>query len=146
MIRKLNVGDIEEIVELEKQCFKSPWTKDQFKYELLENPFANLWGLVIDDKLVGYYDLWIIFETSELANIAVLPEYQHQGYGQQLMNHIELKASEAECETIGLEVRVSNERAIALYERNGFFTISTKPGYYKDEDGYEDAYRMMKGI
>ena len=92
--------------------------------------------------VIGYYDLWIMFENADIASIAVDVPYRHKGYGEQLMNHLELQALKAGCENIGLEVRVSNQDAIRLYERHDFFIIATRKDYYKDEDGY----RMMKGI
>ena len=146
MIRKMKVSDIPAVLALENKAFKTPWTEDQFRYELLDNPYAVLWVYEEEGKIRGYYDLWIIFENAELATIGVDPAYQKQGIGQKLMDHLTAEAMKHECENIGLEVRVSNLPAIKLYERNGFFTINVRPGYYKDQDGHEDAYRMMKGI
>ena len=62
------------------------------------------------------------------------------------LNHLEQQAANSLCETIALEVRVSNEKALRLYRQHDFVIINTKPGYYKDPSGYEDAYFMMKGI
>ena len=146
MIRKLKKSDLDAVLEIEKQCFDDAWSRNDYLYEIYDNPYAQLWVLVEDDKVVGYYDLWVTFEQAEIANIAVLPDYQHKGYGQQLMKHLERKAMEAGCETIGLEVRVSNENAIRLYESQGFTVINVKQGYYRHNGKYEDAYRMMKGI
>lgn len=146
MIRKLKHSDLDQVMEIEEQCFHDAWKRKDYEYEINDNPYAQLWVLVEDNKVIGYYDLWVTFEQAEVANIAVLPEYQHRGYGKQLMKHLELKAMENGCETIGLEVRVSNVDAIRLYESQGFSVINTKPGYYKHNGTYEDAYRMMKGI
>ena len=146
MIRKMKVSDIPEVEAMEQRAFKSPWTSEQFHYELTENPYAQLWVYEEEGVIRGYYDLWIIFENAEMATIGVDPDYQKRGIGQKLMDHLTNEAMKHECETIGLEVRVSNTPAIKLYERNGFFTINVRPGYYKDRDGHEDAYRMMKGI
>ena len=146
MIRKLKHSDLDQVMEIEEKCFHDAWKRKDYEYEINDNPYAQLWVLVVDDKVIGYYDLWVTFEQAEVANIAVLPEYQHRGYGKQLMKHLEQKAMENGCETIGLEVRVSNADAIRLYESQGFSVINTKPGYYKSNSTYEDAYRMMKGI
>ena len=146
MIRKMKKSDLNEILEIERLCFDDAWSRKDYEYELYDNPYAQLWVMIEDDRIVGYYDLWITFEQAEIANIAVLPDYQHRGLGQQLMRHLEMKAMENDCETIGLEVRVSNVQAIRLYENQGFSVINTKPGYYRHAGKYEDAYRMMKGI
>ena len=146
MIRRMRPSDLNEVLQIEQKCFKHPWNKDQYLYEMNENPYSQIWVMERNGKVIGFYDVWLIFEQAEIANIAVDPAWQHYGLGDQLMKHLEEQARENGCETIGLEVRVSNERAIRLYERNGFFIINTRQGYYKDPDGFEDAYRMMKGI
>lgn len=146
MIRKAVSSDIDKLCEIEKRCFKAPWNHSQFEYELRENPYANIWVLDLDGVIIGYYDLWIIFEHGEIANIAVDRPFQQMGYGSLLMDHLERQAKERGCETLSLEVRVSNQQAIRLYSQHDFITVNVKPGYYKDPDGYEDAYFMMKGI
>ena len=138
----MTVRDLPQVLAIEQRCFKNPWNEKQYLYELQENPYACLWVMTDGDRVIGYYDLWLIFEQGELANIAIDTPYQHQGLGARLMKHMEDYARQKGLETIGLEVRVSNQAAISLYERNGFFTINVKPKYYDDEDGY----RMMKGI
>ena len=142
MIRKMRHSDLKQVLEIEERSFKEPWTLKQYDYELHDNPYATLWVMEKDGTIIGYYDLWIIFENAELANIAVDTIYRNQGYGQQLMDHLQQQAINRGCENISLEVRVSNEAAIRLYEKNDFFTVSLRKDYYKDEDGY----RMMKGI
>jgi len=142
VIRKMRQSDLPQIVEIEKRCFSNPWNSKQYEYELNDNPYSSLWVLEEDGQIIGYYDLWIMFENADIASIAVDVPYRHKGYGEQLMNHLELQARNAGCENIGLEVRVSNQDAIRLYERHDFFIIATRKDYYKDEDGY----RMMKGI
>ena len=142
MIRKMRRTDLNEVIEIENRCFPTPWTREQYEYELRDNPYSNLWVLEENGKVIGYYDLWIMFENADIASIAVDVPYRHMGYGEKLLKHLELQARNRECENIGLEVRVSNRDAIRLYERHDFFIIGTRRGYYDGEDGY----RMMKGI
>ena len=146
MMRKATAGDLKILAEIEKRCFPNPWTEAMFRYELNENPYASIWILEEKGNIIGYYDLWIIFERAEIATIAVDEPYQQQGYGSVLMNHLEQQASSSGCENICLEVRVSNEKAQRLYRSHDFVIVNTKPGYYKDPNGFEDAYFMMKGI
>ena len=91
MIRKMKKSDLNEILEIERLCFDDAWSRKDYEYELYDNPYAQLWVMIEDDRIVGYYDLWITFEQAEIANIAVLPDYQHRGLGQQLMRHLEMK-------------------------------------------------------
>ena len=136
--------DLTQVVDLENICFlKGGWNIEQFRYELLENPFSNLLVFEENQMIIGYIDWWITYEQAQLANIAVCPTNRKQGVGQQLLNKALQKAIEEECENMTLEVRVSNERAIQFYEKNGFITVNTRKNYY--EDG-ENAYLMIKPL
>ena len=144
MIRKMVETDLTQVVDLENICFpKGGWNIEQFRYELLENPFSNLLVFEENQMIIGYIDWWITYEQAQLANIAVCPTNRKQGVGQQLLNKALQKAIEEECENMTLEVRVSNERAIQFYEKNGFITVNTRKNYY--EDG-ENAYLMIKPL
>ncbi len=148
MMRKVLASDLDKICEIESKSFVSAWNKGQFEYELNENPYSNLYLLEDEDTkdIIGYFDLWVIFERAEIATIAVNPKYRKMGYGDILMEKIEEIAMEELCETISLEVRVDNVEALGLYEKHGFITINTKEGYYKEDGKFTDAYFMMKGI
>ena len=136
--------DLTQVVDLENICFpKGGWNIEQFRYELLENPFSNLLVFEENQMIIGYIDWWITYEQAQLANIAVCPTNRKQGVGQQLLNEALQKAIEEECENMTLEVRVSNKRAIQFYEKNGFITVNTRKNYY--EDG-ENAYLMIKPL
>ncbi|MBR5049188.1 MAG: ribosomal protein S18-alanine N-acetyltransferase [Erysipelotrichaceae bacterium] len=147
MMRRMRVSDLDEVLAIEEKCFPiGTWNRSQYLYELNENPYSRLWVLEQQGKIVGYYDLWTIFERAEIATIAVAPEHQKRHYGGQLMRHLIAQAREQHCENISLEVRVSNQAAISMYEHFDFIIINTRPGYYRTADGYEDAYLMMRGI
>lgn len=143
MIRRFQKEDVDSVIEIENRCFSRPWKYSDLDYEANSNPYAQIYVLEEDGKIIGFYDLWVIFENGELARIAILPEYQHKGYGKMLMEHMEETAMNNGCETIALEVRVSNEKAINMYSSFGFVTINIKEKYY---DNGEDGYRMMKGV
>ncbi|MGN1399047.1 MAG: ribosomal protein S18-alanine N-acetyltransferase [Erysipelotrichaceae bacterium] len=146
MIRKMTENDLDRVLEIEEQCFYSNWNYQQYLYELNENPYSNLYVYLQDDKIVGYFDLWIIFERAEIATIAVDPIYQGKHIGKKMMDYLQNLAIENGCETISLEVRVSNERAKNLYQSCGFIFVNIKPAYYQTKDGFEDGLFLMKGI
>ena len=60
------------------------------------------------------------------------------------MNHVIRMAEENGCEDISLEVRISNKKAINLYEKYGFIQINVRKSYYANP--IEDAYLMMKPL
>ncbi len=142
--RRMKVEDLERVEEIEVQNFSRPWSIEQFKYELNDNPYSRMFVIEVDGNIIAYYGIWITFEECQITTIAVEDHYKGHGYGSRMMEHLENEAREAFCERISLEVRVSNEKALHMYEKYGFEVINKRIGYY--EAPREDAYVMMKGI
>lgn len=145
MIRTMRLEDLEQVETLEQQCFSDPWTLDSLRYELEGNPFSTPY-VFIDDQdqtMIGYAHLWITFEQAQLANIAIAPQYRKQNKGSILLKHLIEIARAQECETMTLEVRKSNQAAIALYEKFGFSPVNVVKRYYSDG---EDAILMGIGF
>jgi ribosomal-protein-alanine N-acetyltransferase len=144
MIRKAGEKDLPVLAEMEAELFPShPWKESDFAYEIRENPFSEIFLEEKDETAEGYVVLWIMYEQAQIANIGVRRAFQHEGIASQLMHACINRAIEAGCENLSLEVRVSNAKAIGLYEKFGFLNINTRKKYY--EDG-EDAYLMVKPL
>lgn len=145
MIRAMRLEDLEQVEALEQRCFDDPWTLDSLRYELEGNPFSTPYVLIDDQeqKIIGYAHLWITFEQAQLANIAIDPLYRKQNKGSVLLKHLIEVARAQECETMTLEVRTSNQAAIALYEKFGFSPINVIKRYYSNG---EDAILMGIGF
>ena len=80
-------------------------------------------------------------ERAHVNNVAVHPDWRGHGYGRLLMRELMRMAYRAlEIIRMTLEVRVSNEAALALYRSMGFDVAGRRKGYY--EDTGEDAYIM----
>lgn len=144
MIHKMTDGHLQQVVAIEERVFTSGWPKSEYEYELHDNPYASLYVVQKNNKVVGYFDLWVMYEKAEIANIAVHPDYMQKGYGQLMMDTLLKKSIEAGCETISLEVRMSNIAAIQLYKKNGFIEVNVRKNYYSDNG--ESAYLMVKPI
>lgn len=144
MIRNTVEQDIHAIIEIEKLCFTSQWTYEMFLYELHENEFGHFYVLCDENHVVGFIDFWITFEICQLANIAIHPAYQGRGYSKKLMNIMIKVANAHQCETIMLEVRVSNNTAKKLYKSYEFIEVNIRKGYYSDNG--EDAIVMCKAL
>lgn len=144
MIRKASEKDLTQILNIEELCFTSRWTKEMFLYELQENAFGYMYVLEKDARIVGFIDFWITFECCQLANIAIHPKKQGQGFSRMLMDFMIEKAQQKQCETIMLEVRPSNTVARSLYERYDFIEMNIRKGYYSDNG--EDAIIMCKAL
>ena len=139
LLRAMAVNDLDQIIVLEHQLFSSPWSKEDYLYELSSNPYAKYYVLE-DDKIIGYVGMWITYETAQITTIGIAKERQGQGLSKFLMNKVD--GETRDCEAITLEVRVSNTRAIRLYESYGFRKEAIRKDYYLDN--HEDAYLMMK--
>lgn len=144
MIRVMTLEDLDRIVEIEKQCFTSLYKKEQYAYELEDNPCAKLFVLEKDGNIVAFIDYWITFESCQLTKLAVAEKYRHQGCASALMEYMIEDAINEKCEAILLEVRKSNQVAISLYEAYEFIKIGERKGYYSDN--HEDALVMGKVI
>lgn len=139
LLRAMRLSDLDNITPLEHQLFSSPWSKDDYIYELSSNPYAKYYVLE-DDKIVGYVGIWITYETAQITTIGIAKERQGEGLSKLLMNKVIEETKD--CEAITLEVRVSNVKAIKLYESYGFKKEAIRKDYYLDN--HEDAYLMMK--
>lgn len=143
-IKQMEIDDIEKVVKIDSICFPVGWSSTEYKREILENEFAYLYVLKINEEIIGYIDFWITFDICQLTKIAILPEYRRQKYAHVLMDEMIKKAEELQCESISLEVRVSNKSAQRLYESYGFLKVNVRKGYYQDNG--EDANYLIKPL
>ena len=142
--RKMQVEDIDRVFEIETNSFKTPWSKESFLQELVENTLAEYYVLVLDDYIVGYGGMWLIIDEIHITNIAIDTAFRGRGYSKTLMDAIIDFGHVNGYHHMTLEVRVSNEVAIALYEKFDFVSVGKRPKYYVDTG--EDALVMWKEI
>lgn len=144
MMEEMKIEDLPEVLKLEEESFAAHWSEKDFRFELTENPYAKIYVLRDNGRIIGYCDIWIIFERMEIASIAIAKEFRRKGLGYQMMQFIEQMGKENECEFAFLEVRESNLPARELYKKCGFIELRVKRDYY--QDNHEDAIEMMKGL
>jgi ribosomal-protein-alanine N-acetyltransferase len=122
-------ADLAEVLELEQTVYPHPWSMANFVDSLASAYQA--WVLRDPDgELLGYFLLMAIVDEAHLLNVAVSAERQGQGLGRFLLNQAVACARGLGMETMLLEVRPSNERALEIYRRYGFQTIGRRKGYY----------------
>jgi tRNA threonylcarbamoyladenosine biosynthesis protein TsaB len=84
-------------------------------------------------------------DVAHVLVIAVAPDHQRQGHAQQLLAQITRSAQAQGAEGLLLEVRPSNDAALAFYAREGFNQIGVRRDYYPAGRGArEDAYVLKK--
>ncbi|HIA04130.1 MAG TPA: ribosomal-protein-alanine N-acetyltransferase, partial [Myxococcales bacterium] len=140
----MTAEDIDAVVLLEQGAFADPWNTRDFVSEL-KNPRSNV-QLLRNSRgtLLGHVVFWVVLDQVEVLDIAVAIEHRRQGYGRLLMEHVVAMSQKQGCNLISLEVRRSNEAAMALYEGMGFLPVAVRPKYYAHDN--EDAIVMQRSI
>ncbi|MBR6941295.1 MAG: ribosomal protein S18-alanine N-acetyltransferase [Clostridia bacterium] len=123
------------IVNIENQCFSSPWTEEEIR-EASENPVYRFLVAECEDT-AGYIGVIEICGEAYITNVAVLPGYRGNGIGRALLKAAVDGAQERNCDFITLEVRESNSVAIDLYKSLGFTEAGKRRNFYTKPD--EDA-------
>ncbi len=122
-------SDLEQVYALEQSVYPHPWSMANFEDSLNSNYQA--WILRDrDGELLGYFLLMAVVDEAHLLNVAVSAERQGQGLGRFLLNQAVACARGLGMESVLLEVRPSNTRALEIYERYGFQHIGRRKGYY----------------
>lgn len=120
---------IEAIAAIERACFADPWSEAGLEEEL-HNPCARFTVAEHLGNVRGYLGAHIVADEMTIANIAVSPAYRRQNVARALLHDACVTAQERHLSRITLEVRVSNEAAIALYENMGFVKDGIRPHFY----------------
>lgn len=144
MIRPMLLKDLESVMTLETLCFSVPWSKEAFHKEITENKLAHYLVIEEADEIIAYGGVWYIYDEGHITNIAVHPNHRKKGFGKDLVQAMMDQAKTDEIHHMTLEVRVSNQPAITLYERIGFESAGIRPKYYTDNQ--EDALIMWRTL
>jgi ribosomal-protein-alanine N-acetyltransferase len=138
-IRPLHYGDLPDVIAIERRAFPAPWSLAMFVLEL-SKPASICLGAVRNGELVGYLVCSRYHTVWHLMNIAVDHDARRLGVARALIEHL-LESTGAH-ERYTLEVRVSNDVAIHMYESFGFRTAGVRRRYYHDNN--EDALIMWR--
>ena len=138
----MNADHLDEVAELERICFSTPWSRNMLAEELDNLLSAFLVALDDADRVVGYAGVQVILDEGYITNIAVRPECRRQGVAAQLLQVFMDFAKANKLSFLTLEVRASNYDAIALYGSRGFRSMGRRKNYY--EHPREDAIIMTR--
>ncbi len=131
MYQPLGPEWLDAVAALEKLCFSTPWSGEQYR-ALHERGVCLLFGALREKNLLGYVALSRLDgdDTMEIFNIAVSPIERGKGIAGRLLRLCLLAARKAGGARVLLEVRESNVPAIALYRRAGFTLQGRRKRYY----------------
>jgi ribosomal-protein-alanine N-acetyltransferase len=114
-LRRMVTGDIDAVFALECSVFPHPWSRANFVDSLSSGYDAWVLRADEDDALAGYFLLMHAVDETHLLDVAVAGARQGSGLGRLLLDRIALRSREQGMESILLEVRPSNERALQVY-------------------------------
>ncbi|MCE9679007.1 ribosomal protein S18-alanine N-acetyltransferase [Shewanella sp. AS1] len=143
-LKLLSIDEAAQIHQIAQLCHQFPMSFTNI--ESCFGRFYKVFGYYQDDALVGFAVLHRVFEDATLMDICVHPEHQGRGIAQQLIKVLVDTAATEGAERIMLEVRVSSQRAIALYRYFGFEQVGLRKDYYPLIDGKEDALLMERHL
>ena len=136
-------GDhLDEVAELERICFTTPWSRNMLVEELQNDCAAFLVALDDEDHVAGYAGLLVVLDEGYITNIAVAESCRRKGLGRAMLSALINHCRESGASFLTLEVRQSNAPAIALYESMGFLPEGRRKNFYRQPT--EDAILMTK--
>ena len=138
----MTADHLDEVAELERICFSTPWSRNMLAEELDNALSAFLVALDESGKVVGYAGLQVVLDEGYITNVAVRPECRRQGIAGKLLQVFLDFAQGNLLAFLTLEVRASNYDAIALYGSRGFRSVGRRKNY--SEHPKEDAIIMTK--
>ena len=140
----MTVADIDAVLAIEECVQEFPWTRGNFA-DALEAGYEG-WLAREGGHLVGFAVLMRAVDEIHLLVIGIAPAFQRAGRGHALLEFATTQAREGGMKRMLLEVRPSNEVAMAFYREGGFFEIGRRRGYYPASAGREDAIVMAKEL
>ena len=142
-INEMRKDHIEQVLEIEKASFPTPWTKSMFLDKFNSPFFFNFVATDSErkgDLVVCYIIFWMLREEVHILNLATHPAYRRLGIAHSLLLFSLDFAYKRGAIAYLLEVRRGNEAALNLYEKVGFAPWRIRRNYYADTG--EDALKM----
>ena len=143
IMREMTLHDVEAVHPAELSLFPADaWPLEMFLAEI-QHPTRAYVVIEKESEIVGYAGAMCIADTADIQTIAVLPQYEGQGYGRAMLDFLHRESAQRGAQRILLEVRADNLRAQNLYHLNGYRQIHCRAGYYNDG---VDALIMEKSL
>ena len=141
MFTEMKAEHVPQVAQLEKLCFADPWSEMSIASEL--RSVWSYWVVALDgDEVVGYIGSQSSCDETDIMNIAVHPDCRRRGIAESLIDNLIKELKKRGSHALMLEVRVSNDPAIALYEKLGFQQVGRRKNYYRNPK--EDALILRK--
>jgi ribosomal-protein-alanine N-acetyltransferase len=134
--------DLDAVMEIERQSFRAPWSRQVFAEELSRHfAFIDVLRWTATGRVLAYCNYWRVADEVHILKVATHPEARQMGFASRLLEHMLAFARRQPCRLVTLEVRRSNESAQRIYRRFSFKAVGLRPAYYADDN--EDAVVML---
>lgn len=141
---EMRQADLPNVLKNERRGYSHPWTEGVFSDCL--NAGHECWLFVFEGRNIGHGILSVAAGESHLLNVCIHPDYQGNGYGRLLVEHMLKRARARGAGCVFLEVRPSNQIACKLYEDLGFNEVGVRKDYYPAFVGREDALVLAREL
>lgn len=138
VVRKADVSDLPDIMEIERASFPTPWHEVSMRSELQASETRKLYLVVeTEGTVAGYIGGHFYADEVHVGTLAVHPDHRRQGIGELLLLRMIDVAISRGARYVTLEYRMKNTAARGLYEKTGFQQVRIRRRYYRDTG--EDA-------
>ena len=124
---------LDEVVEIERKVYPTPWGEETFREELAA-PRRTYVAARADGEVVGYAGMMLVGDEAHITTVVTLPERRRERVATRLVLRLAYQAVEEGACSLTLEVRSSNKGAQALYRRFGMAPVGVRKKYYVSED------------
>ena len=136
---RLELQHLAGVAALEKEVFASPWSEASLKLLCGESAFG--FAALEGDTVTAYGGMLTVLDEGQITNIATHPNYRRRGLAAKVLSALLEQARAKGIASVTLEVRVSNQAAIALYQKFGFSVVGKRVRFYTHPT--EDALIMQ---
>lgn len=134
-IRRMTAADLEPVIDLAAGFNAAPqWPISVYSTAVDSDRKPLRIALILEEfpskTLLGFTVAMVLAPESELETIAVAAAGHRRGMGRRLFGALAAELSAAGATSVNLEVRSSNQQALAFYAALGFKETGRRPRYY----------------
>lgn len=143
-LRVMTIDDLPEVMEIECNAYEFPWSEGIFQDCMRVGYIC--WVCEQNENVQAYGIMSVAVSECHVLNLCVKPREQGQGLGRLILRELLNHARRHRADMAFLEVRPTNNRAIALYLSEGFAEMGIRKNYYPTQNGREDALVFAKDL
>ena len=144
IFRNMTVSDIESVICNERQTYSHPWTEKVFK-GCIAGP-SECWVVCEQNAIIGHLVISSVVDEGHILNLCIGRDWQGKGLAHKVLVFAIQRLRDCHANTVFLEVRASNLKALSLYASHGFTKIGLRKNYYPLGSAREDAVIMSKTL